>query len=120
MFDWTDYLVLAERSAAPDADEATLRTAISRAYYAVYHRASTYVRDNALVLARSRLTHQRVWEAFAGVNDARHAEVAVRGDRLRRLRTLADYHNPFPGDLGNMTYAATREARIVNDLIGRL
>ncbi len=53
MFVWTDYLVLAERLAARDADEAALRTAISRAYYAAYHRASTYVRANILVPPRS-------------------------------------------------------------------
>lgn len=117
MFDWAEFLMLAERLAERGADEATLRTAISRAYYAAYHRASAYVRANALVPARARLTHQRVWEAFALVNDPRHAEVAVRGDRLRRLRTSADYHNPFPGDPSKMASAATREARTVVKLI---
>ena len=95
MFDWADYLALAERLGAPDADEATQRTVISHSHYAAYHRASAYVRANDLVPLRSRLTHHRVWEAFAQVGDMRHAEVAVQGDRLRRPRTSADYHNRF-------------------------
>jgi hypothetical protein len=38
-FDWNDFLTLAEELAARD-DQASKRTAISRAYYSVFHAAN--------------------------------------------------------------------------------
>ncbi|MBD0324008.1 MAG: hypothetical protein ICV72_11575 [Aldersonia sp.] len=61
MFDWEEFLAFAEQLVERDADEAALRTAISRAYYAVYHRASAHLRNNVLVPAHERLTHRKVW-----------------------------------------------------------
>lgn len=48
MFDWQDYYLLA-RELLSQADraphkEAVLRTAVSRAYYAAYHRACDYLK----------------------------------------------------------------------------
>lgn len=120
MFDWADLLALAERLAARDTDEAELRTAIRRAHYAAYHRASAFVRANDLVPARSRRSHQRVWEAFAVTNDPRHTEVVIRGDFLRRLRTSADYHYPFPGGIADASRFAVTEARSMLEVLDRL
>ncbi|MDP9364247.1 MAG: hypothetical protein M3Q10_08485 [Chloroflexota bacterium] len=49
MFDWDEFLALAERLNVQGADEATQRTIISRAYYAAYHAASTFVRAEGLL-----------------------------------------------------------------------
>ena len=41
-FDWTGYLTLAEALSKAHSDEAKLRAAISRAYYAAYVIARRY------------------------------------------------------------------------------
>ncbi len=120
MFDWEEFLVFAEQLTERGTDEAALRSAISRAYYAVYHRASAYLRANALVLPGSRLSHRTVWGAFEAGSHPRRLQVWARGDVLRRLRTSADYHNPFPGDLQTLARDATLEARAVLDLLDQL
>lgn len=52
-FDWDYYLVIAKKisksvngKADNDNNEALRRTAISRAYYAIYHLALTYAKNN--------------------------------------------------------------------------
>ena len=56
-FDWTGFLTLAERLATDTGDEAAQRTAISRAYYAAYHAAASFVRaQGILTIGHTRLT----------------------------------------------------------------
>src|SRR5918998_841448 len=99
MFDWQGYLALAEQLARSGGTEAERRTAISRAYYAVYHRASSYVREQVLVPTTERLTHQKVWAAVGADSDPIRIDTAVRGNRLQRRRVEADYQAAFPPDL---------------------
>lgn len=119
-FEWSDYLDLAERLIEREPDEAALRTAVSRAYYAVYHRASAHIRNNSLVPARERLTHRKVWDVFQVAGNVAHADVGFRGRRLHLLRTSADYRHPFPGDLQELAPIAVVEARELLALIDRL
>ena len=53
-FDWTEYARLAEELGTR-ADEASLRTAISRAYYSVYHQARDYLLGEGIPLSKSCL-----------------------------------------------------------------
>jgi hypothetical protein len=110
MFDWGDYLVHADRVAQRWADEAAQRSAISRAYYAVYHRASQYVRANGLVLASTKLRHQDVWRVIRSSDDLRRQDIGNRGDALKVVRIRADYDNPFPQDLEHSTRDGLLEA----------
>ncbi len=119
-FEWDDYLSLAEELAERDTDEAALRSAISRAYYAVYHRASAHVRVHDVVPVGERLTHRKVWQVLQSGGDQERTDVGFRGRLLHQLRTSADYHRPFPGDLRERAQTAVAEARIVLDLIDRL
>lgn len=119
MFDWREYLMLAEQLARSDSSEAELRTAISRAYYAVYHRASTYIRDQALVPATERLSHQKAWVTMRATGDPDRIDAAVRGDQLKRRREEADYRATFPDDLLRAAHEAIFEARMILDLIER-
>lgn len=117
MFDWDDFLALGERLAASD-DEASRRTAISRAYYAAYHAAAAFARAAGMLPGGH--THQRVWDAFARDPDADRATVGAAGDGLRQRRQAADYRNPFPGEIGRDAEAAIGEARGVIDLLKRI
>lgn len=58
MFRWLDFLTLGERLSLTADDEAALRTAISRAYYAAYHEAAAFVRSEGLL--RRQHSHQAV------------------------------------------------------------
>ena len=118
-FDWDDFLRLAVRQAR-SPKEATRRTAISRAYYAVYHAASAFIRRKGLHPAASRLTHEIVWKILTADPDPNRAAVGVRGDLLKKVRVDADYREPFPGDLAAKTTWAVREARLLIDALDRL
>lgn len=108
-FVWGDYLTVARRLAAPPTDEADLRTAISRAYYAAYHAAAAFVRAEGIL--ESGHTHVTVWDALAGDAGVDQAEAGRRGHRLKLLRQAADYRNPFPGDIDKQVRFALGEAR---------
>jgi uncharacterized protein (UPF0332 family) len=118
VFAWDDFLVLADRLADETDDEASQRTAISRAYYAAYHAAAAFVRAQRL-LSDSH-TYRRVWDAFARMADSDGAIVGALGDRLRQRRQLADYRTPYPGDVAWDAGAAKSEARIIVDLLRRM
>jgi len=64
-FDWSEYLRLA-RDLSANADEASQRTAISRAYYCIYHMASARAIANGYPPGGN--THDKIWGIYQ--NDA--------------------------------------------------
>jgi hypothetical protein len=93
-FDPREFGALAERLAAsPDAGEAELRTAVGRAYYAVFLQA----RDR-LGIRGARNIHHRVIAALKHRDPAAGNQLA----RLEDLRGVADYEmivaDPFRSD----------------------
>jgi hypothetical protein len=81
-FDPLDFLRLADGLATEDADEAALRTAVGRAYYAVFlvARAKTGVQGK-------RQAHERVRQAISPVNDRLAAILGT----IATVRYFADY-----------------------------
>lgn len=67
-FSWEDYLQLAEGLYAdptsPGPEEAALRTAISRAYYAAYQCAFEFAREETFNPTGRAEDHNRVREYF--------------------------------------------------------
>jgi uncharacterized protein (UPF0332 family) len=120
-FTWNDFLVLARRLARRKTSEADQRTAISRAYYAVFHAASSFIRAKALVPPSERLTHDKVWNLLATDPDLDRADVGRRGDLMKRLRVNADYRTPFPDkNLTARVADALAEAKRMVEAISRL
>jgi len=119
VFDWDDYLTLARRLAS-EPDEASRRSAISRAYYAAYHAAASYVRAKRLVPASRSLSHRLVWAIFATDPDPDRADVGARGRDLQQVRNLADYGASFPGNLERRTRGAIVRSQTLLDLIDAL
>ena len=117
-FDWGDFLDLADRLAADVDDEAAQRTVINRAYYAAYHTAAVVVRTKGMLTVGH--THRTVWAALFGDPDPDRNEAGRRGDDLRRLRTIADYRRPFPGDLAMTATDTIAEAREIIAMLDRL
>lgn len=110
-FDWSDYLALA-RVLREDADpaesvaseEARLRSALSRAYYAAYGTA------HHVAVTRDRYTHQRFDTAhqslinhFKHSSDRKRKAIGANLERLLHDRVRADYHRTFKGKLDYQT-----------------
>lgn len=100
-FDWSQYLLVAQelagQKAAPSSQEAKLRAAVSRAYYAVFCKASNHLRDKeGLPITQRRYQkhdHGVVIREFENGRDAMRKQI---GQDLRRLhgdRTRVDYHD---------------------------
>jgi hypothetical protein len=89
-FDWTEFLLLAEELAIRP-EERFLRTAISRAYYFVYHLARQRVVDNGFHIVRGGDTHKQVWEKFDASPDFACKKLYQMGRKLKDKRQQADY-----------------------------
>lgn len=117
-FDWTDYLKLAESLTrdpiAPGPEEASLRTAISRAYYAAYRSALN------LAAARGEISpagtagdHGLVIIHFQRATDPARQKIGARLSRLRSNRNQADYDDVFHGRLADTARSSVALARNV-------
>ena len=92
-FDWLEFFTLAQELALR-GDEASKRTAISRAYYFVFHLAYVRaVRNCGPKPSGPPPTHAWCWEKFINTADAGCAALGVEGDRLKQLRHRVDYKN---------------------------
>ena len=93
-FDWSQYLVLAEALATQPDNEAALRSAVSRAYYAAFCLAREHLLNTHIPYRsrphRPRLSHRAVWRTYQRDVDRR---IAMDGNRLRELRNLVDYED---------------------------
>lgn len=74
-FDFTELLEIADHLEAVSG-EAALRSAINRAYYAVYHQAKNYAMARRLV-TQNRPSHETLWLSF--INDPDKA-IRVRSE----------------------------------------
>jgi hypothetical protein len=98
-FSLQEFAELAIQLASARQDEASLRTAIGRSYYATYHAASAIVRDRELHPPDQPLSHWLVWKLIRESGLPNCLEISQRGFLLRDTRVWADYWNPFPGEL---------------------
>lgn len=127
-FNWNDYLVIAEAFKTKtdglpqsSANEAMQRTAMSRAYYAVYHLAEDFAKENFGYIpsqyghnqhhANIRLEYMKQ----SGSPD--HQEVQKMLARLHKARIDSDYKSD---DLGNMQALLTSVILEANKIKGIL
>lgn len=91
-FDFHNFLILAEHLATRN-DEASKRTAISRAYYSVYHLASERAEKSVGPFPRNAGigNHQWCWDQYTKTPDLTSRKLGTNGGRMKRLRTKADY-----------------------------
>lgn len=104
-FDWNDYLQLAFDLATQQGEvlqEARLRAAISRAYYAAFHAAGGYITAHFRLSIPEQSAHSFVAgqlqsPAIGGEQlDKRVKKIGQDLWRLARLRKRADYEADFP------------------------
>ncbi len=91
-FDWRGYFDLAKELSERE-DEAALRSAISRAYYAAFCSAQIKVQQRApdLIREQGQGSHELVWRWFKRQNNRSLNEIGTWGLRLRDDRVSADY-----------------------------
>ena len=89
IFDWDKFRELAEKL-RQDETEAAKRTAVSRIYYAVYHRAKTYLENEGFQFRQFESSHRQIWDEFKDKGRTFTA-IGNTGDRLRANRIKADY-----------------------------
>lgn len=116
-FDWSEYLKVARELAgqptAPPTEEAKLRSAISRAYYAAFIKARNFLQDKDGATIPFQNSHQYV------INQFRISTVGIRqkiGNRLLRLRIArnqADYNNIVPRLAEDTLEALTLARRVI-------
>jgi uncharacterized protein (UPF0332 family) len=119
-FDWADYLEYAEDLVAQQSvTECEARTAVSRAYYALFGCARQWLADHVTGFERpGREDHQLVWRRLEACGRG-GLLVAACGETLRDRRRTADYQAGVP-----VTHAVaeqlTATARLGLDALGDL
>ena len=101
-FNWADFLMLANALVrnpnSPGPEEASLRSAISRAYYAAFHVARDFGRDRGeFTPTGTGQDHWLVMNYFRSSPDRIHRKIGLDLDRLYGNRTSADYDNVLTG-----------------------
>lgn len=117
-FEWRGFLTLAQKLRACDGD-AELRSAVSRAYYAVFHAALHLLHSEGIHLDRHD-KHTALWCHFnprdqrPGIPRERR-KIGNDGARLRELRNQADYDGS-PLNANDLRLAISRAEALLNAL----
>jgi uncharacterized protein (UPF0332 family) len=117
-FDWSRYFQLADEL-AKRGDEASVRTALSRAYYYVYHLALQRAQANGFTTLTGEGTHKQLWRNYSGSPEPDCQTLAEIAARLKEKRERADYHQTYnrisdeiPGMLADARDFADRLRRL--------
>jgi hypothetical protein len=116
-FAWQEYLALAQHlqdqstnSTSGISQEAALRCAVSRAYYAAFCHARNYARDHhGFKLSHGPDDHTRIREHFQRLG---HVKIAQDLEQLRRWRNQCDY-NDNVSNISLMCFGAMMAAQNV-------
>jgi uncharacterized protein (UPF0332 family) len=120
-FDWSEYLDLAQELAGqatgPSSQEAKLRSAISRAYYAAFCSARNHLRDKERhTIPSGGEAHQYVQNQFKKGGDKVRKKVGENLNRLHIHRKKADYEDRVTKLPATTEYALKVAQRIVSNL----
>ncbi len=94
IFDWSEYLELADELAGR-SDEAALRSAISRAYYYIYHLALRRAESNNFKPLSGEGTHTQLWRVFTTSPEPDCIKLGNIASRLKEKRERADYKESY-------------------------
>jgi uncharacterized protein (UPF0332 family) len=117
-FDWTHYLDLAQdlftQAVSSLYEDANLRSAISRAYYAAYHKARLRLLNKwGISVPADASAHTAVRREFRQKNQR---QIAVTLDRMRIDRNKADYNDSIADLAITARENLKRANRVISDL----
>ena len=113
-FEWSGFFRLAQELVRPAANEAELRTAISRAYYCAYNLARQQAEREGPISARVD-SHEAVWRSLERRGGLR-GTIALDGKRLEHRRVDADYRDVVPNVRANAESALLLSERTIQRL----
>lgn len=124
-FDWADFLTLADALVrdpnSPGPEEASLRTAISRAYYAAFRAARNFGRDRGeFTPTETGRDHWLVMNYFRSSPDRICRKIGLNLDRLYDNRTSADYDDVLAGRPVALARSSVAVARNVLNALNSL
>jgi uncharacterized protein (UPF0332 family) len=120
-FDWREYLDLADNlhhnCSTFSSEEACLRTAISRGYYAAFCTARNCARDyDGLSISSSSAIHGDLRKFYKNSSDRKRQQVGNLLHRLRNYRNMADYDDTM-GTLEPSSQTALEYTRKIVNLL---
>ena len=121
IFNWKDFLVIADNYSQDDLGEAYNRTGISRAYYAAYNIAKDYAEKEHLLkeedVSGKRLrSHEKVWRGLKSSQNQKIRLAGMFGDSLRATRVDADYNNGAAVSCFRLKDACSQARKIIESL----
>lgn len=123
-FDWSMYLHLARELAGctspPSTEEAKLRSAISRAYFAAFCHARNHLRDReGLPVPAGVDVHRYVRDRFRSSPEPLRKAIGENLNRLRKARNRVDYDDAVQ-NLSAQTHIVLGRAEQVIATLSRL
>ena len=117
-FDWLHYLDLAQdlfaQAAGSPYEDANLRSAISRAYYATYHKARLSLHNKwGISVPADASAHMAVRKEF---KQKKQKQIAVTLDRMRIDRNKADYNDSVANLATTARENLKRASQVISDL----
>lgn len=116
VFNWNDYFDLAHELRQCDG-EAHQRSAVSRAYYAIFHHARYklifWYEWNP---PEDESDHTYLWETFLKKEDSQSKQIGQFGDRLRGVRNRMDYDSDIANVSDVVEVAMINAERLKNAL----
>lgn len=115
--DGNDFIRLAGKLAAvPSADEATYRTAVSRAYYGAFHLGRSFLIELGIAPVRNANIHAFVRHCLDSSNHHDACQAASHLSHLQAARNLADYElkNPHVGSRSQAMVSVERAAHVAS------
>lgn len=124
-FDWADFLTLADALVrdpnSPGPEEASLRSAISRAYYAAFRVARNSGSDRGeFAPTKTAQDHRLVMDHSRSSPDRTRRKIGLDLDRLRDHRRSADYDDVLVGIPTSVAQSSVARARNVLDALDSL
>ena len=124
-FNWADFLTLAGALVrdpnSPGPEEASVRSAISRAYYAAFRVARNFGRDRGeFTPTETGRDHWLVKHHFMLSSDRTRQKVGLDLDRLYDYRTSADYDDVLVGRPISLAQSSVAVARNVLNTLNSL
>ena len=118
-YNWREFLTFAENieaaPAVPGPEEAALRSAVSRAYYAAFRAALELGLQAGFQSSHTGEDHSKIREFFrnASPKNPHKQDISTQLGRLLDYRRQADYDNVLRQKPGNMAFYAIGMAKKV-------
>lgn len=122
-YDWTDYLGISKeivnacskKSLGQSRKETLFRIAISRSYYAAFHKCLDYMKTYGDRLDNKGI-HRDLIDNIDKYIQSNQEEVAMELDRAFRSRKKADYDDVFKGLEKEAAAMIVRVEKIISDI----